>query len=125
MGARIGMRGPFDLLPLARVRCRLPLGGYRLRSNALRGFAQIHRQRHSWPTRMRGSDGRSAFNPPSTLSGVHPLRRASMTHASSGEYAMRPGFRGWRARCSALRCAVIAEWNGLDVHAPAFKRFGR
>lgn len=36
-------------------------------------------------------------------SGVHPLRSAVMTHASSGSYAMRLGLRGSRARCSALR----------------------
>ena len=39
IGTRIGMRDPFDLLPLARVRCRLPRGRYCLRSNALRGLA--------------------------------------------------------------------------------------
>ena len=42
MGARIGMRGLSDLLPLARVRCRLPLGRYRLRSDAFCGLAWIH-----------------------------------------------------------------------------------
>lgn len=38
IGTRIGMRGPFDLLPLALVRCRLPLGGYCLRSQRLLRF---------------------------------------------------------------------------------------
>ena len=39
MGTRIGMRGPFGLLPLARVRRRLPLGRYCLRSRILCGLA--------------------------------------------------------------------------------------
>ena len=55
MGTRIGMRGPFDLPPLARVRCRLPRGRYRLRSNALRGLARIHWWRHSWLILICGS----------------------------------------------------------------------
>lgn len=46
---------------------------------------------------------------PSILSGVHPFLSASMTHAGNGEYAMRMGLRGWRARCSAFLCAVMAE----------------
>lgn len=39
IGTRIGMRGPFDRRPLTRVRCRLPLGRYCLRSNARCGLA--------------------------------------------------------------------------------------
>ena len=39
IGTRIGMRGPFGLLPLARVRRRLPLGRYCLRSRILCGLA--------------------------------------------------------------------------------------
>lgn len=34
IGTRIGMREPFALRPLARVRCRLPRGRYWRRSNA-------------------------------------------------------------------------------------------
>lgn len=60
-------------------------------------------------TRMRGSDGHSTFSLPSIPSGVLPFRRASMTHASSGEYAMRRGLRDSRARRSALRCEIMAE----------------
>ena len=37
MGTRIGMRGPFDLPPLARVRCRLPRGRYRVQCPARLG----------------------------------------------------------------------------------------
>lgn len=46
---------------------------------------------------------------PSMRSGVHPFLSASMTHAGSGSYAMRRGLRDLRERCSALRCAVMAE----------------
>ena len=109
IGTRIGMRGPFDLPPLARVRCRLPRGRYRLRSNALRGLAWIHWWRHSWLILICGSAGHSTFSRPSMSSGVHHLRSVSMTHSSNGEYAMRMGLRGWRARCSAFLCAVMAE----------------
>ena len=96
------MRDPFDLPPLARVRCRLPRGRYRLRSNALRGLARIHWWRHSWLILICGSAGHSTFSRPSMSSGVHPLRSVSMTHSSSGSYAMRMGLRGCRARCFGL-----------------------
>ena len=39
IGTRIGMRGPLAFLPFERVRCRLLRGRYRLRPNALCGFA--------------------------------------------------------------------------------------
>lgn len=81
----------------------------RYRSNALRGLARIHWWRHSWLILICGSAGHSTFSRPSMSSGVHPLRSASMTHSSSGSYAMRMGLRGCRARCSALCCAVMAE----------------
>ena len=42
-------------------------------------------------------------------SGVQPFLRASMTHVSSGSYAMRMGLRDLRARVSAFLCAVMAE----------------
>lgn len=109
IGTRIGMRGPLALLPFERVRCRLPRGRYCLRSNALCGFAWIHWWRHAWLILICGSSGHSTFSRPSILSGVHPFLSASMTHAGNGEYAMRMGLRGWRARCSAFLCAVMAE----------------
>ena len=73
MGTRIGMRDPFDLPPLARVRCRLPRGRYRLRSNALRGLARIHWWRHSWLILICGSAGRSTFSRPSMQFGCPSL----------------------------------------------------
>lgn len=109
IGTRIGMRGPLALLPFERVRCRLPRGRYCLRSNALCGFAWIHWWRHAWLILICGSSGHSTFSRPSILSGVHPFLSASMTYAGNGEYAMRMGLRGWRARCSAFLCAVMAE----------------
>lgn len=74
---------------------------------------------------MRGSAGCSTFSRPSILLGVHPLLSASMTRESGGEYAIRVGLRGRRARCSAFLRAAMAEWNGLDVHASVFERRGR
>ena len=94
IGTRIGMRGPLALLPFERVRCRLPRGRYCLRSNALCGFAWIHWWRHSWLiAHMRVGRAIRPSACPSILSGVHPFLSASMTHASSGEYAMRIGLR--------------------------------
>ena len=58
---------------------------------------------------MRGSSGNSTASRPSMRSGVQPFLRASMTHVSSGSYAMRMGLRDLRARVSAFLCAVMAE----------------
>lgn len=74
---------------------------------------------------MPSSQVRSTFSRPSILLGVHPLLSVSMTRESGGEYAIRVGLRGRRARCSAFLRAAMAEWNGLDVHASVFERRGR
>ncbi|VUW83730.1 Uncharacterised protein [Bifidobacterium longum subsp. infantis] len=75
--------------------------------------------------RMEASSGYMASSRPSISSGLHPLRSASSTQERNGSESMRRGFLGSRRRRSAFLCAASAEWNGPEVHAPVFSRFGR
>ena len=87
MGTRIGMRGPFDLPPLARVRCRLPRGRYRVQCPARLGVDPLVEAFVAYPHMRVGrpfdlQPSLDEFGRPSLAQRVHdPFEQRVVRHA--------------------------------------------